>query len=139
MDFFIFWVITSLISEQSGNGITIQSNTGIEGSYLFITNGIIVKDNVISGSKGAGVSMLSTKLCSVTGNSITGQGYCVTATNTTSSVITGNKCTGGLGLKSSLNKGLVSDLDDVIRNGAQSNEIFNSFALLGSFILQIIF
>jgi nitrous oxidase accessory protein NosD len=106
---------------------------------VFLTNGIIVKDNVISGSKGAGITLLGTKLTSATGNLITGQGYCVSAANTTASVITGNVCVGGLGLKSTSNIGLVSDLDDVVRNAAKSNAFFISFALLGSFMLQIIF
>lgn len=92
-----------------GNGITVQSNTGLIGTTLYNTTNIIVRNNTITDSRGAGIQFGKITNSVATDNSITGTGYCFSILATDNTTIGSNGCV-GLGLKSVNNTNLISDI-----------------------------
>lgn len=93
-----------------GNGITVQSNTGLVGTFVYKTKGITVINNTIARSRGSGIVFSLSRQCSATQNTITGIGYCIGAISSINTIIRSNQCIGGLGLKSINNTALISDI-----------------------------
>ncbi len=56
--------------------------------------------------------MSLTKRVSVTQNTVQGIGHCISAAHAVDTMIKGNKCIGGMGLKSYNNTNLISDLNN---------------------------
>jgi parallel beta-helix repeat protein len=88
----------------------VQSNRGLRGDYLYLTNNINVTGNTISGSKGAGITFSQASKSIASLNTITGIGFCLSVLSSTDITIDKNTCVDGLGLKNVNSTNVVSDI-----------------------------
>lgn len=120
--------------DTPGNGITVQSNKGLQGSFYYVTNQITISSNYVQGNKGAGIAFVDSELSIATNNTVIGLGFCITQLNTKKNIVRGNTCVGGLGLKLVNSPDLVSDivatttLDSA--NGAYQSSVFVGLVIL---------